>query len=482
MRRGDDLKTSDGKAFGKLIALDRLALTIDVNKGPKQKDSHPGSVFAHTHIPSDAMEESLDRMAEAILGEGGITPVSGIAYPVACHLLAARPPRLKSGPFKRKDGETAVQFAVRAAADLDRSVLAIQGPPGAGKTYAGAQMVCDLVRRGKKVGVIATSHKVVLNLLAAVVEAMDATSKVSVAHRGGEDELAAASSAIAPLLDNGEALAALQSGRANVVGGTSWMWSRDEFKDSVDVLFVDEAAQMSLANVIAASQAANSVVLLGDPQQLEQPIKGSHPEGVAASALGHMLGDHLTIPERRGIFLPETWRLPPTIASFTSELFYEGRLGSKPGLESQRLAGTGHLGLDGSGLWFCSVDHDGNRSWSDEEIKVIAALVTRLLDGSVKWINEKGVAARLTGDDVLVIAPYNAQVSRLAERLASTGARGRRWSSTRWRPRDPRTRRAVWSSCTASTASTSRPRVRAALRSSSPARGCSSRSAGRRGR
>ena len=180
---------------------------------------------------------------------------------------------------------------------------------------------------------------------------------------------------------------------------------------------------MSLANVIAASQATSSVVLLGDPQQLAQPIKGSHPEGVEASALGHMLGDHLTIPEDRGIFLPETWRLPPTIASFTSELFYEGRLGSKPGLESQRLAGTGHLGLDGSGLWLCSVDHDGNRSWSDEEIKVISAVVTRLLDGSVKWINEKGVAARLSGDDVLVVAPYNAQVSRLAERLASTGAR-----------------------------------------------------------
>ena len=101
------------------MAVDRLALTIDVNKGPKQKDSHPGSVFAHTHIPSDAMEESLDRIAEAVLGEGGTTPGSGVAYPVACHLLAARPPRLKSGPFKRKDGETAVQFAVRAVSDLE---------------------------------------------------------------------------------------------------------------------------------------------------------------------------------------------------------------------------------------------------------------------------------------------------------------------------------------------------------------------------
>ena len=164
-------------------------------------------------------------------------------------------------------------------------------------------------------------------------------------------------------------------------------------------------------------------MLLGDPQQLEQPIKGSHPEGVEASALGHMLAGRLTIPDHLGIFLPVTWRLAPSIASLTSELFYEGRLTSKPGLENQRLAGTGDLGLDGNGLWLCPVEHDGNRSSSIEEIEVIAGLVTRLLEGSVAWINEKGETATLVGDDVLVVAPYNAQVSRLAERLAPTGAR-----------------------------------------------------------
>ena len=48
---------------------------------------------------------------------------------------------------------------------------------------------------------------------------------------------------------------------------------------AVDVLFVDEAGQMSLANVLAVAHAASSIVLLGDPQQLEQPQKGSHPDG-----------------------------------------------------------------------------------------------------------------------------------------------------------------------------------------------------------
>ena len=226
---------------------------------------------------------------------------------------------------------------------------------------------------------------------------------------------------ITQLAGNPDALQALQTRTANVVGGTVWQWAREEFANSIDVLFVDEAAQMSLANVLAAAHAAPRIVLLGDPQQLEQPKKGSHPEGVDASALGHMLGDHLTIPRDRGIFLPVTWRLAPSLAAFTSELFYEGKLTSKPGLENQVLAGT--TDLDGSGLRLLEVPHEGNRNSSDEEIEAIATLVSRLTGGSCQWLDETRHPTRITGKDILVVAPYNAQVSRLADRLAPTGAR-----------------------------------------------------------
>ena len=124
---------------------------------------------------------------------------------------------------------------------------------------------------------------------------------------------------------------------ANVAGGTAWLWARPDAAGAVDVLFIDEAAQMSLANVLAVSQAARSVVLLGDPQQLEQPMQGSHPEGTDVSALHHILGGHQTIAADRGLFLEETWRLHPEICRFTSELFYEGRLQPRPGLEVQDL-------------------------------------------------------------------------------------------------------------------------------------------------
>ena len=103
-----------------------------------------------------------------------------------------------------------------------------------------------------------------------------------------------------------------------VGGGTAWLWSRQDAADTVDVLFVDEAAQMSLANVLAVSQAARTVVLIGDPQQLDQPTQGSHPEGTDVSALAHILGGEQTIPPDRGLFLAETWRLHPSICDFTS--------------------------------------------------------------------------------------------------------------------------------------------------------------------
>ena len=144
---------------------------------------------------------------------------------------------------------------------------------------------------------------------------------------------------------------------------------------------------MSLANALAVSHSAKSIVLLGDPQQLEQPQKGSHPEGVNASALQHMLGAHQTIPPDRGIFLPVTWRLAPSICTFTSELFYESRLESKAGLENQRLTGAGEF--DGSGLWVVRAEHDGNRNSSAEEVEIVVQLVARLTAAGARWIDER---------------------------------------------------------------------------------------------
>jgi uncharacterized protein len=412
IRRGNELKVQDGTKLGDVVDVDRTALTIDVRKGPKQAENHPTAVFEHTHVRTGVLEDAIyaigEQMAEGTLGT------------VARDLLLALPPRLSSGPFAPKPNEPAVDFATRIVGDLEGTVLAIQGPPGSGKTYSGGHMIFELIKQGKKVGVTATSHKVIRNLLDAVREAAG-TVAVRLGHKRDEEEGDTAASQVQTFGDNPDALQALRSGSVQVLGGTAWLWARPEFASSVDVLFVDEAGQMSLANVLAVSGAARSIVLLGDPQQLDQPQQGTHPDGVNASALQHILGKHQTIPPDRGIFLPITWRLAPGICSFTSELFYESRLQSKPGLERQRLSGLGDL--DGSGLWTVPVAHEGNRNWSQEEIDVVAALVARLTAAGARWIDEHGKERPITGADILVVAPYNAHVARLAERLTPTGIR-----------------------------------------------------------
>ncbi len=422
IRRKDELKLQDGSKWAEVVAVDRGARTIDVEKGPSRANQHPTAVFAHKYISNEVLEDALFGMGQQAARDGG----AGVAdLPGAAQdLLLRRPPRLTSGPFAQPPGEKAVDFAVRIAGNLDDTCLAIQGPPGAGKTYTGGQMILALVNAGKKVGVVATGHKVIRNLLDAVVGALAQTPEPRPAVRLGhkmdkDDDNAGLPSGVRRFDSNEAAHAALTSGEVNVLGGTAWTWARPEFAQAVDVLFVDEAGQMSLADVLAASGAARSIVLLGDPQQLEQPKKGSHPEGVDASALQHILGDHKTIPADRGIFLPVTWRLAPRICNFTSELFYERRLLPKPGLEHQRLLSAGEF--DGSGLWVVPVEHEGNRNSSPEEVAVVVDLVRRLTAPGVRWVDERGTEAQMTGAHIKVVAPYNAQVSRLSDTLAPLG-------------------------------------------------------------
>jgi superfamily I DNA and/or RNA helicase len=190
--------------------------------------------------------------------------------------------------------------------------------------------------------------------------------------------------------------------------------------NSVDVLFVDEAGQMSLADVLAISRAAKSVVLLGDPQQLNQPQQGVHPPGVDVSALAHLLNGRATIEPEKGLFLKETWRLHPDICDFTSELFYDGRLTARPENRTQRLNTNGPL--DGTGLRYIPVQHNGNHSESREEAEKITELMNRLLEGGATWTDKSGGEAPLGLDDILIVAPYNAQVSAIAKGLP-VGAR-----------------------------------------------------------
>jgi Viral (Superfamily 1) RNA helicase len=170
-------------------------------------------------------------------------------------------------------------------------------------------MIVDLVRAGKRIGISAVSHKVIRNLLNEVVRAAaEENTRVRCMHRVSSKSTVGAA-VIHEEPDATKAVESILNGDYNVVGGTAWVWSRQDRTGAIDVLVVDEAGQMSLANVLACAPSAENLVLLGDPQQLEQPQKAAHPEGSELSALEYLLEGHDTMPERRGLFLGETWRL-----------------------------------------------------------------------------------------------------------------------------------------------------------------------------
>jgi superfamily I DNA and/or RNA helicase len=268
-----------------------------------------------------------------------------------------------------------------------------------------------------RVGVTAVSHKVAEHLLeAAIKEAREQGLELQAVHR--EEGEYAGPWGIRYAQDYAEIRQGLVDGSIDVLAAMAWCWVRPDFAQSVDVLIVDEAGQMSLANAIAASPGGKGLVLLGDPQQLEQPLKSSHPEGSEVSALYHLLAGQDTMPPDKGLFLAETFRLHPKIATFTSETYYEGKVRSRPGLENQAITPAigNHNELRGSGLRFVPVPHTGNTAKSRQEVQAIAEIVNDLL-ANAKWQNAAGQVSRLTPNDILIVAPYNAQVSALIEAL-----------------------------------------------------------------
>ncbi|MCV2488239.1 TM0106 family RecB-like putative nuclease [Geodermatophilus sp. YIM 151500] len=307
---------------------------------------------------------------------------------------------------RRLPGEEAGDAVVRLGLTLDGEVLAVQGPPGSGKTRAASRLIRALLDAGKKVGVTATSHAVIGNVLSAV--GRPALQKC-------DEHQACGAPGVEWSKDSGDVAARLLDGSASLVGGTAWFWCRPELAGAVDVLVDDEAGQFSLANAVAVARSARSLVLLGDPQQLAQPTQAVHPGESGLSALEHLLEGHPTVPEDRGVFLDRTWRMHPALTAFVSDLAYEGRLESAPGRE--------RIAVDGwaSGLAVKFVRHTRPSAAASAEEAAAVAGLWRSLQG-VGWVDAAGERSVIGADDVLVVAPYNNQVG-LIRRLLPDGAR-----------------------------------------------------------
>ena len=404
IRAGDPLMREGGEKLGSVEEVSVENGTIDIKKRMDSREVHPEAVFTHNVINTDVLSEALMRLGEYV-ADNGITGEG--EYQAARDLLLRLAPRGISTPLIQ-DGEETLDAARRIVCEMSGGILPIQGPPGAGKTYSGGRIMCDLVSQGKTVGITANSHKVIRKMLDGVIEAAtELKTDVQCVQKPKErqdDEDGII------FVNSNDLLIDSLGTTAQVGGATAWFWARPDVHEKVDVLFVDEAAQMSLANVLAISGAAKTLVLLGDPQQLDQPVVGSHPEGTDVSALTHLIGDQETIGETQGLFLEETWRLHPDITRFTSELFYDGKLESRK--NNKRIRLTGADPVSDTGLWILPVEHSGNVNSSIEEVESIAQLIADILSGQPQWTDRSGITHDLT-----LITPYNAQVFEIQQRL-----------------------------------------------------------------
>ncbi|HVR72352.1 MAG TPA: TM0106 family RecB-like putative nuclease [Vicinamibacteria bacterium] len=402
-----------GKSPGTVVQVDDAAGTVDLSRGINRDVPHPTSLVPYDLVPTKELRASLLRIGEWVADHG--IDADG-PYRAARDLLRRLPPRAGQIPGTpvRGDADDPTRGAVRVAMALGASTLPIQGPPGSGKTHTGAHMVLALVADGRKVGVTANSHKVIGLLLDEVAKLAPKGAVVRIGQRADNEGHWTCPSARG-FKSNPDLLAALRGGELDVVGGTAWVWSREDFAGTLDVLVVDEAGQIALANAVAVSPAARSLILLGDPQQLDQPLTGTHPPGAERSALAHLLDGAATMPPEKGLFLARTWRLHPDVCAFTSEVFYESRLEPQAGLDRQALEGTAPL--TGTGVRYVPCEHSGNQTESPEEADAVAALVKSLTEGDTWWTDRSGQRRRVALDDVLVVAAYNAQVGEIARRL-----------------------------------------------------------------
>ena len=396
--------------IGEVVAIDFEKLTIDIKKKRATLDNHPQAVFAYRSVVIDPLQTTLLEFGKTIAA----LPDDEQGKTAQFDLLTRCPPRFKNKlnmDSVQKEHSNSLDIAYKLISNLKNSVLAIQGPPGTGKTYTGSHVIAKLAAQGKRIGITAVGHAVIANLLESVTKASN--DPITISHLGTEAQATAPGcEVIKSDSEKSNVKNALDNGW--VVGATAWTWASSALTEKLDYLFIDEAGQMALATALTTARAAKNVILLGDPQQLEQPQRATHPEGSEIAALAHLIGDHQTVTRDQGLFLDTTYRMHPRICDFTSEQYYEGRLNSAPGLQNQLISGPG---TDGYQLVYQPVTHAGNQAQSDEEAKYIQELVTDLLRKPHHWNDNEKTSHPLQGSDILVVAPYNAQVSLLRRLL-----------------------------------------------------------------
>jgi uncharacterized protein len=388
--------------FGKVVSLEAGELVF--SWGPKEPENlkhRPTAIFDVTKFNTVGKENFLIETAKEITSVWG-SPFSEPprGYPILDLLLRREPVMVDSKPLIQPDPEDYLPALIDAASRMHRSAIAVQGPPGTGKTYLASRLIKQLVESGKRVAVGTNSHAAVENLLDECITAdMQPLQVLKVLNTGTPDDYKWTAYKSASTLAN----ALRHGGGGLVMGGTSFgLCNKDVREHHFDYLIIDEAAQYSLVDLIAASGIADNIILFGDPQQLAQVVQAVHPGGVENSALGHFIGDHDILPDGFGYFVEVTRRMHPNLTEAVSWLSYEGRLRS---IEKTKLNVIPDVE---PGLHPIQLDHTGNSTHSPEEVKEVIRLVGKHI-------------ADVGPEEIIIVAPYNNQVNAIRKALDQAG-------------------------------------------------------------
>jgi len=383
-------------------------LTLKANEEPPAMVTLiPNGVIRARPIP-EAIEAMVQQYAKGQLADCAILD-----------FLQRNTPRFTghvSGNIINEDSGTPVlDQIIDKILNLNNSYLCIQGPPGAGKTYTGKHVIAELVKRGKRVGITSNSHKAINNLLLGVADVC-LEQGIDVHCCCTKDTGPELANADIEIISNSELANNLQPGC--VLGTTAWGFSRDDMAGELDYLFVDEAGQVSVANLVGVSRSAANIVIKGDQMQLGQPVQGTHPGESGQSVLEYLLRDHATIPKDLGIFLGTTYRMHPEVNQFISEAIYEGRLHTGPNNHKQVVeipkGYKGQLNKE-AGILYFPVEHEGNSQASEEEATIINELACQFIGREFVDIN--GDRNVIGWEHMLFVAPYNHQVNILQQVL-----------------------------------------------------------------
>ena len=368
---------------------DAGTLTTLVDTDVIANNPPPTCLVYHPRFNEKPKQLALSDLADRML--------AGDATAVGHAILRRDPTRFRPGHALAGGLFTAATEDVCAwAPHLDGSYAPVQGPPGTGKTYTGAHVIHTLVTQGQRVGITAMSHNAIDNLTKSVAKQFAKNGDTLRAVRKAEDGPV---TGVDYINDNKKCA----SGAYDVIAGTPWLFASKPMRARpVDVLIIDEAGQLGLADTLAASISATNVILLGDPQQLPQVAQAGHPNRCGVSALEHLLGeDARTFPPDRGVLLDVTYRMHPDVCGFISDVMYEGRLTSDTSCSLQTTAAAG------TGLRWIQAEHAQRSTESPEEAAIVATTIRGLL--GTDWTDQYGVTRPLTTRDFIVVTPYNDQ-------------------------------------------------------------------------